>query len=289
MFDQILHDLQSHKILGAETLALEAVRAWEWKRGQTDDPQALRDAAEQLKNTRPTQGLLRNALLQCLMQPAAPQLETHLRDFLKTSRKKIAHHGSELVPDQGVVFTHCYSTAVLECLVAAWNNGKRFTVHNTETRPDQQGRKMAAALAAHGIPVEHFTDAAGSFALQNANLFLLGCESVLTTGEIVNKVGTRLLMGEAERQHIPIYLCSHSWKWNPDLHISSNDELEPRDPSAVWAEPPAGIHVHNPTYELASSRALKKIVSEEGIFEPNEWIAHIEKQYPWIKNGTPSS
>lgn len=89
-----------------------------------------------------------------------------------------------------MLLTHGMSRAVMEVLkYAAQSSSKRFHVIITEGRPDGAGYVLAAALAEVGIPSECVLDSAMGVALERADMVLVGAESVVESGGVVNKVG----------------------------------------------------------------------------------------------------
>jgi ribose 1,5-bisphosphate isomerase len=91
-----------------------------------------------------------------------------------TSLKKIASIGARKIKNGMIVYTHCHSSTVTAILKEAKAQGKRFEVHNTETRPKYQGRITAAEIAKAGIPVTHYVDSAAKIALEKADIMMIG-------------------------------------------------------------------------------------------------------------------
>ena len=66
--------------------------------------------------------------------------------------RRMGSHGIELMPDGGSVLTHCNAGALATAafgtavgvIRAGWEDGKRFKVFNTETRPFLQGARLTA-------------------------------------------------------------------------------------------------------------------------------------------------
>jgi methylthioribose-1-phosphate isomerase len=66
---------------------------------------------------------------------------------------------------------------------------------------------------------------------------------------------------------IPVYCCSHSWKFS-----SGNIEIEQRPAKEVWPNAPKNVIVHNPAFEIAEAKHIKGIVSELGILSFNQFV-----------------
>lgn len=284
-YQQIINDIKALKIQGAEKIAVAAVEAFALKFKETKDPAELQKAHDELVATRPTEPALRNALKYCLKNfQSDPNIAENVQNFFKNSKEKIAEIGAKKIQDGMIVFTHCHSSTVEAVLFKAWDEGKRFQVYNTETRPRFQGRITAENIAAHGIPVTHFVDSAGRTFLKKADLFLFGCDAVTTEGKIYNKIGTELLAEFASQQHTPIYSVTNSWKFDPESVNGFEEEIEQRDPKEIWDNPPKGVTIMNPAFEVTSPDIITGIITEIGIYKPETLVLEVQKAYPWMFN-----
>jgi len=164
----------------------------------------------------------------------------------------------------------------------AKEQGKKFTVYNTETRPRYQGRITAENIAKMGIPVVHFVDSAGRTFLKKADLFLFGCDAITAEGKIYNKIGTENFAEFANENRIPTYSVTNSWKFDPLTSFGTEEKIEQRDPKEVWENPPAGVTIMNPAFEIISPDIITGIITELGIFKPETLIIEVQKAYPWM-------
>lgn len=282
-YHQILEDIKTLKIQGAEKIAIAAVEAFALKLKETQDTEELQKSYNELKNTRPTEPALRNALNYCFANyQKVPDVGNFVVSFFKDARKKIAEYGSKKIQNGMIVFTHCHSSTVEAIMLEAKKQDKKFTVYNTETRPRYQGRLTAQNIAAAGIPVVHFVDSAARNYLKKADIFLFGCDAVTAEGKLFNKIGTESIAEFAYQNRIPSYSCTNSWKFDPETIYGFEEEIEERSPSEVWENPPNGVTVKNPAFEITSPDVLTGIITEIGIFKPETLIIEVQKHYPWM-------
>jgi len=282
-YPEIIDGIKSLKIQGAEKIAVAAVEAFALKLKETQDPAELEKARQELTATRPTEPALRNALLYCINNfKTNPDVGNFVINYFKESKQKIAETGAKKIHDGMIVFTHCHSSTVEAICAKAKEQGKNFTVYNTETRPRYQGRITAENLAKLGIPVVHFVDSAGRTYLKKANLFLFGCDAVTAEGKIYNKIGTENLAEFAQENRIPTYSVTNSWKFDPLTATGTEEEIEQRDPKEVWENPPAGITIMNPAFEIVSPDMITGIITELGICKPEALMLEVQKTYPWM-------
>lgn len=135
-----------------------------------------------------------------------------------------------------------------------------------ESRPGREGVSVAAELAS-AVPVTLTTDAAFPDQLTKLEdpVLVLGADSILPDGSVINKVGTRPAATTAKSAGIPVVVGAATDKVRPDHET----DFEPR-PSSELYDGFASISVANPTFELTPPTAIDVIVTESGEFEPDE-------------------
>src|SRR5207249_77534 len=89
----------------------------------------------------------------------------------------------------GWIATLSASGAVRDALLEAHRAGRGPRVLVAESRPRREGRALAAALAAAGIPVWLVVDAALPLVLSQARMVWLGADAITERG-VINKVGS---------------------------------------------------------------------------------------------------
>jgi ribose 1,5-bisphosphate isomerase len=277
-FEETVKKIKSLEIQGAENIAIKAIEAFAQKLKETKSESKLKRYANELKSARPTEPGLQNALKYCLRANEKGKNETKfVLNHFRNNQKTIAKNGSALIKSGMKIFTHCHSSTVERVLVEAKRQGKKIEVFNTETRPRFQGRKTAEALAKAKIPVTHCVDSAGRSLLRKCDIFLIGCDSITKSGKVINKIGTESLFDAANESGIPIYVCTNSWKF--DL---KETKIEERNPNEVWENPPKGVKIYNPAFEIVEAKKIKGIVTELGVIKPKKLYRTLRKKYPYI-------
>lgn len=283
IYEETLQKIKSLEIQGAENIAIAAVKAFAEKLKETQDVEKLKVYVKELESLRETEPALRNSLHYCLLNfKNDPSVDETIINYFKTSKTQIAEIGAKKIREGMTVFTHCHSGTVTGILIKARQDGKRFTVRNTETRPRYQGRKTAEELAAAGIPVIHSVDSAGRLGIKESDMFLFGADAVTVEGNVINKIGTTALVEFANAYQIPVYSCTNSWKFDPATISGADEPIEERDPAEIWESPPAGVKIINPAFELTSSDKITGIITELGVFKPETLVTEIKRVYPWM-------
>ncbi|PIN79301.1 hypothetical protein COY26_04020 [Candidatus Woesearchaeota archaeon CG_4_10_14_0_2_um_filter_33_10] len=297
-FKETVNRIKNLKVQGAENVAIEAVKSLKEviKESKSKNISGILADLYHAKNilflTRPTEPCMRNALNYVmheldydnpieLTKALCLKVDEVLERFDKNQRI-IAQVGSRKIKNGSVVFTHCHSSTILKILKEAKKQGKRFEVHNTETRPLYQGRVTAKEVAKLGIPVTHFVDAAARFALKKADLMLIGADAITTEGKIINKIGSELYAEIANKYDIPVYACTDSWKFDTETIFGYEEEIEERKGKEIWKNPPKGVTVDNFAFEKVSPDLITGIISELGIYKPHIFIQEIRNNNKWM-------
>ncbi|MDR4463712.1 MAG: S-methyl-5-thioribose-1-phosphate isomerase [Nitrospira sp.] len=207
--------------------------------------------------------------------------------------RTMGRHGAELIRDGDTVLTHCnagslatagYGTA-LGVIRAAWEQGKKINVIADETRPVLQGARLTVwELMQDQIPVTLITDnMAGSLMRQGKiHLCVVGADRIAANGDVANKIGTYSVAVLAKAHNIPFYVAAPYS--TIDLNTKSGDAIpiEQRNPIEVTtihgSHPvaPADVSVYNPAFDVTPAELITGIITERGIFKPQE----IWEQFP---------
>jgi ribose 1,5-bisphosphate isomerase len=269
--DRTVRDIKSLKIQGAYGVAVAAIKAWEKAKNK-------KLAIKKLGKSRPTEPMLRNCLHYLSKNPDAKKLLKKLEN----DEKKIIKFGAEKVGDGMTVYTHCHSSTVNKIIEETKRQGKNIRVNCTETRPFFQGRITAAELAKHKIPVTLFVDSAARLALKKVDLMLIGADAITAEGYVINKIGSELMVEVANRYQVPVYVCTHSWKFDPKTMFGFDEEIEKRSMKEVWKNPPKGVKISNFSFEKVDPKKITGIISEYGILEPAVFVEEVKKNYRWL-------
>lgn len=266
--------IKSLKIQGAEQVAEAAVLAWKKSKDK-------KLAERKLVASRPTEPMLRNAMKYLRLYGNPDELLTKLR----LDGKKISEFGANKIKNRTTIFTHCHSSSIVSILQKAKQQGKRFQVFNTETRPSLQGKRTASELARLKIPVTFHIDSAARLALMDSDMMLIGADAITSEGSVINKIGSGLFAEIADRHGIPLYVCTHSWKIDPRTIKGYDEPIEKRKAGEIWKNPPRGVKISNTVFEEIDSRLIEGIISELGVFSADAFIEEVKDCYSWMFKG----
>ncbi|HET8841737.1 MAG TPA: hypothetical protein VFN35_09730, partial [Ktedonobacteraceae bacterium] len=168
----------------------------------------------------------------------------------------------------GTVMTHSLSGTVLEVLKACVPPIEQFIV--LEGRPLYEGRTTASALSVQSIPVMLITDAQAEIFLPMCQSVVVGADSVLADGSVLNKAGTAFLARAALAYSVPFYVLTETLKisprfWENDLHL-----LEEHPGDEVWPQAAPGVRVRNFYFDRTPAELIGKVITEQGPLDRDE-------------------
>jgi translation initiation factor 2B subunit (eIF-2B alpha/beta/delta family) len=148
-------------------------------------------------------------------------------------------------------------------VLTALTRGAPEAVLVAESSPGREGVDVAEALAAE-TDVTLTSDAAFAHALAewDADTLLVGADTILADGRVVNKAGTRAAAIASSFEGIAVDVVAAADKLSPDGTI----DLEPRGSDELY-DRDAGLSVHNPTFDVTPPDCIDAVVTERGVLD----------------------
>jgi translation initiation factor 2B subunit (eIF-2B alpha/beta/delta family) len=195
---------------------------------------------------------------------AAAEAAEGFRASLEERSARVAARLADEIAPGSTVLTISSSSTVRSGLVEALERNIRVIC--LEGRPMNEGQGLARTLAHAGIPVVLAVDAAGEALVPEADLVLLGADSVGDRG-IVNKIGSLSLARAAHAYGIPVWIAADQSKWLPPGFPQFH--ADDRPPDEVW-KGTRGVRVWNRYFERLPFELVRQVVTDAGIFTPDE-------------------
>jgi ribose 1,5-bisphosphate isomerase len=170
-----------------------------------------------------------------------------------------ARNSVRILTEEGIVLTHSYSSTVRRALELRGKSGRNLTVYVTESSPGLEGKQLAKDLIEIGIPVRLIADSAVGSVISDVDMVVVGADSVLADGSVINKIGTKKIATMASEGEISFCVVCESSKF------STLDFL---------GEP---VHFAETLFDLTPSESVSKIVTELGSMETREVEQQIKK------------
>jgi translation initiation factor 2B subunit (eIF-2B alpha/beta/delta family) len=182
-------------------------------------------------------------------------------DSRHRAARSIAIQLAPRLADASVV-THSASATVREALV----HTPPAHVTCTVSRPREEGRQFAEVLREAGLDVDLVEDEEAGRALGNANLLLVGADTVFRDGTLCNKVGTNDLARAAQTHGVATVVAAEVLKLAPSESREAHELTE------------------EGTRDFTPPELIGEIVTEEGVFRPDEVAALIDRT-PFLREG----
>lgn len=263
--------------------------------------QQLENVASLLRSTRPTAVNLFWAVSRMLRvaYETTDSIEEIKQTLLETAKNinhedlqtcmAIGDNGLKILPaypEKLTILTHCnagalatagYGTA-LGVVRSAWREGRLARVYADETRPRLQGAKLTAwECVQEGIPVTVITDSMAAHCMQQKmiDMVVVGADRIAANGDTANKIGTYNLALVARAHNIPFYVAAPISTIDFSLKGGSEIPIEERHPAEVYQVgdtvlTPGGVEYYNPAFDVTPAEFITAIITENGIFAPNE-------------------
>ena len=260
----------------------------------------LMEAAETIRNTRPTAANLFKAVERCLkaaewgtvpvrVENIVKEADEIFKEDLKAS-EEIAKAGNKLIKDGYKILTHCNAGALayvdhgtaLAPIRQAVKDGKDVFVWVDETRPRGQGARITAwELEQEGIPYALIADNAAGYFMQRGevDMVIVGADRIAANGDVANKIGTYEKAVVAFENKIPFWVAAPGMTFDLNTLSGADIEIEERAPeevSMMWGLDehgnPAtikiaaeGTKVRNPAFDVTPHCYITAIITEKGV------------------------
>lgn len=260
-----LSRIRDDNVHGSIDIALECCRLFIYN--ESADPKVLKEMAMELLKAQGSMAAvvnLVNQILFCLDGDGDIRgTIEHYLDHIVTSIDRIAENSFPLIEGKETIITHSSGSTIRRVLLNAHEKGLTPRIICTESRPINEGRKLAEDLSDTGLKVTLVVDAAIFQEIEAADLVLLGADSISIQG-LVNKIGTKGVAQVARNLQKDIYVLAGTdkvmplgvWPYEKDL----------RKPEEIYK----GSHdldVRNYYFDLTSMGLMNGLVTEDGIYD----------------------
>ena len=265
-------EIRTDRDHGARELALIALRSLLAVAPNSVEKE-FKESAKALALARPMMAAIQNALALAWSHYLAgsdPRAAVQQAiETIEVASDGMAIAGRSVVPAD-TVMTYSYSSTVIELLSRL--RPRRAIM--SEARPLGEGLRHARALRSAGLAVTLITEAQMALFVQEADAIVVGADTILPNGDLVNKIGTRLLALAAKDAQIPFYSVAET------LKVAAPSEPQPFAPeegpaseisSARWLE------VRNVYFEATPRRLVTGYITERGVLTPGRMAPYARR------------
>ena len=296
----MIHDLKLDKTSGASELierGLEILKAQlaSIKDSQLDIIDVIFQLSQELLKVRPSMAPIINTIGYFLHDlefytkknlleryNAFPQERERIEEALSSSFHSFldTYSGKKLK-----IMLISYSTTIVKCLKEIKTND--FSLYILEARPLLEGRRTAEILSSD-FETHLITDSAMGKFIKLVDIVLLGIDSILRDGSIVNKIGSYPLACIAAANNKEVYAIGDSYKYNLKSHYDQEIIIESKPNYEVYSKKFKSklFNVHNYYFDITPSKYLSGIISDLGVLTMPEFLEEVKNAIPleWFKS-----
>lgn len=229
---ELIEAIRNDRVNGASTLTRQALDILQLAAARlpSQPPDhyltALAGVALELSQVRPNMHSI-NHYMQCLLSEIKqvpltgdlPSRMAGLTDSLiqrwEESRSQLIMAGSSLIGQGNTIFSGSYSSTIIASLLLASQQDRDFSLLISVSRPQAgqpaYGANMARDLARLGINSTLIEDEKIANHMGKADMVILGADTVLADGSVINGYPSLGLAQSAYAQSVPVYvLCEES-------------------------------------------------------------------------------
>lgn len=295
--EEVRDAIRELAVRGAPLIAIAAAYGVCVGLHQYKDPSKLDYIISTLKSARPTayniflildriNEKLRNIKDFDVLVSLAEDEARRVHDEDKELCDSIAENGQKVIPDGAKIITYCNTgmlatggigTALGVIYKAFWK-GKLERVYACETRPLLQGARLTAyELSKNGVPVKLISDNMISylFSKERIDLAIVGADRIVRNGDVANKIGTYNLAVVCKHFGVPFYVAAPYTTIDLSLEKGEDIPIEERSDKEIKfiygkQISPLNVDVWNPAFDVTPSELITGIITDKGIFRPDE-------------------
>lgn len=107
------------------------------------------------------------------------------------------------------------------------------------------------------------------------DVVVVGADRIAANGDTANKIGTYSLAVVAKAHNIPFFVAAPVSTIDFALATGSEIPIEERNPAEIYTLgdtiiTPQGVEFYNPAFDVTPAELITAIVTEHGVFSPNQ-------------------
>ena len=295
----LLRELRADNISGASEFIDRALEIIKSQLDLIDDPQRdIRDEiiylSNQIIDTHPSVAPLINTigyLIHDLDKISPIFIEERLNQFkidgekrrksLELNFRSFLKQGSKFPLKMMLI---SYSSTIISLLLK--NKEFNLEIYVLESRPLLEGQKAAEILSSH-FKTHLIVDAAIGNFIEEIDVVLVGVDSILKDGSIINKIGTFPLSLLAKTKKIDVFAVCDSFKYNLKSHYGYSVFIEEKPIKEVYNKNISNklLEIHNYYFDITPPEYISGIISDIGVLNIQEFLDKVIKTLPikWFK------
>lgn len=163
------------------------------------------------------------------------------------------------------IMTISYSTTILDAFKQLATNTIDKRVYVLESRPKREGIVLAKRLAELGFKVRLIADAAAGYYAKDADMIVIGADTILPDGSILNKIGSFQLALIAKYYQKPFVVAASTNKFATTAPENLKELITDKPTEEIYESTLEKLTVKNIYFELIPRELVTIFVSDEEI------------------------
>ncbi len=201
---------------------------------------------------------------------------------LKEKEEKTTENIANVLEKVSSVITLSRSGTLIKALKRlAHNSDELPRMFILESRPKLEGQLLAKELLSYGYNVVYSYDFALKMMIErfNPDIAVIGADTILRNGDVINKTGSYILSLLAKEAKIPFFVASTSTKI-AFSHINLQKSKAPD--TDLWPDiVPSNLHIFNYYFETIPRSNISHYITEKGCKKIIENLTKKEKS-KWL-------
>jgi translation initiation factor 2B subunit (eIF-2B alpha/beta/delta family) len=268
----------SRQAIGVMNLTIEKSEA----KNVADFLEELKAVGKGLMEARPSMASITNCVSRFVYQVSQKsEIKKDLGSLKKLARSKgnelikdleetffkAAEQGAEVIEERDRLMTCSYSSTICQAFKIAKLAGKEFHVLVVESRSSSgkvYGEMTAEQLRSYGIPSEVIPDKTIKQYISKVGKALVGADSILADGSLINGVPTYAVALAAKESQIPFYSLCETDKFDARSYLGQQPELEEG-------------------FDRVPPHLITGIITEKGVLKPSEVMDYVKQREGYVQ------
>lgn len=162
------------------------------------------------------------------------------------------------LPKANIILTISKSGTLIEVFRLWFEKNKKLKIVVSESRPASEGKLMAKSLLKYGIPVELISDAMTGTYVEKVDAVIIGADTVLKNGNVINKTGSLHLAILCRYYKKPFFVLAGKSKYKNNTRTFIKEE----SPRLLWNYNHPNLKVTNIPFEEIDKKLITTVISE---------------------------
>lgn len=191
-------------------------------------------------------------------EDALSRIIEYYDNYSEKVNSKIFENGKEYFLNISKVMTLSNSSTINSFLTHLHGVNNKLEVIITESRPKNEGRELAKDILKNRIPVEFISDFSAASFIPSVDAVITGADKILSSGNVVNKTGSRTLAILCRYYKKPFYVITTKDKQSNESKYSPRES----DPAEVWKYLDKNLRIRNYYFEEIERDLITRIITD---------------------------